>query len=120
MRLKNYLIVAGFAAAALFGGAPAWADGMDDPSASPVPIECPANPSQEPAPPAEESGAWVPDEEAPGEESGAGAAPCEDPGRPEEAPPADEAREQEQRDREREAEEAGAPVPVPADPTYTG
>ncbi|WP_435107260.1 hypothetical protein [Nocardiopsis synnemataformans] len=118
MRLKNYLIVAGFAAAALFGGSPAWADDAVALSATPAPVDCPADPSQEPAPPAEESGAGV--------------EPCEDSAPPAEeagAPAPDEAAEQEAEEAgahaqdeaaEQEAEEAGAPVPVPADPNYTG
>jgi hypothetical protein len=122
MRLKHCLIVAGFAAAALFGGSPAWADDAIYPSAAPAPAECVVDPSSEPAPPAEESGAWAPGEEVPSGESGAGAEPCDDPAQPEDepAPAPEEEREQEQREREREIEEAAAPVPMPADPNYTG
>ncbi|WP_444961819.1 hypothetical protein [Nocardiopsis sp. M1B1] len=129
MRLKNYLIVAGFAAAALFGGSPVWADESSVPVATPAPAEC-WGASAEPAPPAEDSGAGAPSEESGGWAPGAGAEPCEDPAQPgeEPTPPAeeptpaeeDEAAEQEQRDREREIEEAAAPVPMPADPNYTG
>ncbi|WP_150256274.1 hypothetical protein [Nocardiopsis deserti] len=118
MRLKNYLIVAGFAAAALFGGSPAWADDAIAPSGSPASVDCPADPSQDPAPPAEESGAGV--------------EPCEDSAPPAEeagAPAQDEAADQEAEEAgaygqaeaaEQEAEEAGEAVPVPADPNYTG
>ncbi|MFE6385845.1 hypothetical protein [Nocardiopsis dassonvillei] len=131
MRLKNYLIVAGFAAAALFGGSPAWADDAIAPSAAPVPAECAGLPAEDgSAAPAEESGAGAPSEESGGWVPGAGAEPCDDPTQPgeEPTPPAeeptpaeeDEAAEQEQWDREREIEEAAAPVPMPADPNYTG
>ncbi|WP_433698970.1 hypothetical protein [Nocardiopsis sp. CA-288880] len=49
MRLKHYLIVAGFAAAALFGGSPAWADDATYPTGTPnYPVAIPGYPSETP------------------------------------------------------------------------
>ncbi|NKY97316.1 hypothetical protein HGB44_06470, partial [Nocardiopsis dassonvillei subsp. albirubida] len=54
MRLKHYLIVAGFAAAALFGGSPAWADDAISPSETPdYPTAAPDYPSAIPEYPSE-------------------------------------------------------------------
>ncbi|WP_017572878.1 hypothetical protein [Nocardiopsis halotolerans] len=134
MRLKSYLLIAGVAATALFGAAPASADDAAEPR---PPVDCvgeaappQGGPGADGSPCEEDSGLTCEDPEA--AESGL---PCEDLGDiappreedPEPAPPQDgeETAEEERGDQmteaEREAiEEAQAPAPVEMDPTYTG